>query len=227
MKVRLFTVLNILFFIGLACSCNDQDEIKSFEHRIYTSYEVEYNANEDKTIATAIFTFETPSGNPVKLIDNAEVKFNGQRMDFDKGNARYRLEMAGYSEKVTFAHHSIDGAEYINTINLGSISLPNNLNTTIDRSNDYEIEWEGNEISDNETVQVLLLPDNMEGVESVLDEVKATTIGFSAIQLGDLNTTSARLQIERSFANVLENVGEGGGIVRAKYVGKPMDVTLR
>lgn len=137
----------ILFIaaIMMLSSCAREDSSSVDQDKIWTSYEMFYNANEDKTYARATFKFSNATGTHLELVNDSEVLVNDEPMTWKPLLAYYEKEYAGLVSSGEFNYTDLDGSNFVNTVNIvNSIALP--AIDSVARDAAYELTWDGVEL---------------------------------------------------------------------------------
>ena len=208
-------------YLLLNTSCNREESVDVNQDRIYTTYELVYDANQDKTFARAIFQFSNVLGTQLQLTAPSEVRFNNDLLTFKNTLAYYEKEYAGKITTGTFKWTDTDGSVYTNSISLNSIGFPANLDT-IPRDAAYELFWTGDSLSANQTVS-LTVNGVLEGDAQYFsqDNINSKSIILSKNQLELLGQGQGHLWMQRQYTPVLTEKTSAGGAITAKYI--PVD----
>ena len=204
-------------FAGLY-SCNVEDSGDVNQDKIWTHYELFYNANDDKTVAVARFRFGGPTGTLLELNENASVSYNGNEMEYNIWYLGHAFEMAGFVDSGTFVYEDLDQLIFTNTVMpYDTIAFPEDFDT-IYNSQSNSLAWDGNPLAPNETVGLFVgswtWGDDALYIQSADN---ATDIVLGANQLSNVPVGPSTLFMDRwTEVDVAEGTSEGG-VVIGKY----------
>lgn len=216
--------MSIKFFIALSCfailflaSCTREASNSVDQDRIFTVYELFYNANEDKTFARATFYFSNELGTRLELAGDSRATFNGDPLTFNAVLAYYEREYAGFVDSGTFDWVDTEGNTYQNTITVNPIEYAAAIDT-IDRSASYELFWEEEPLSEEETVTVTINGEN-EGDARLFttNDVGANSIILAKNLLEQVGAGPGTLLLERSFSPPIADAPGAGGRIVGRY----------
>jgi len=205
---------SLLFALSLGLilsSCNSETSDNVNQDRIYTIYELFYNANQDKTYARATFRFSNEVGTLLELSDPSMVSFNGDELTFNSVLAYYEREYAGFVESGTFEWTDTEENVYQNTVEVHTIDYSGTIDT-IDRSSSYELAWEGDPLAEDELVTVTINGEN-EGDARVFttNDIGSSSIILSKNLLGQVGQGPGTIFMDRSYSpELLDATGAGG-----------------
>lgn len=221
MKCSSRNVLKViaLLFIALTFTrCASENSSDVNQDRIYAEYELYYNANTDKTYASAIFRFGNATGTQLELTSPSQVKFNNDVIPFDATFSYYRKEYSGRITSGTFVFTDTDGNSFTNAVSsTRTIEFPASMDT-IHNANSYTLAWVGDSVVTNERVDVWMdgpLQNNSEYFVQYL--ANTNTIILAANQLQQLGTGNTTCTMERVWEETAIGVTGAGGKVRTKY----------
>ena len=215
-KIMLFILVS---WILTGCGASE-DSSDVNQARIYTDYELFYNANEDKTHAIARFRFGGPFGTILELsrASGASVSFNGELLAYSSLWGGHHKEYAGNVTSGSFNYVDTDGTSYTNAVPVGaSIEFPAGFNQ-IDISSAQTLSWVGSALAANDQVGIFV-GSWVWGDDALFltDADGATSIVMGLNQLQNLALGSAVVFMDRwNAVNVSEGTAEGGRI-RYKY----------
>jgi len=198
-------------------SCNRENSIDVNQDKIYTTYILIYDANEDKTYARAVFQFSNAVGTQLQLTAPSEIYFNNDILTFKNALAYYEKEYAGKISSGTFKWKNTNGTEYTNSVSITPIGFPANLDT-IHRNAAYEMFWVGDSLSANHSVSLT--------VNGVLENdaqyftqnnVNSKSIILSLNQLQALGQGAGTLWMQRVYNPALVQKTSAGGAIYGKY----------
>lgn len=151
----------VILCLSLVLSCYQDAPIEPYidQNKIYTSYELYYDENEDISYASASFRiFEEDTSFFLKLSAPSKVTFNGDLLHYIPASTRYEKTYTGLVESGTFIWTNTEGGQYKNTINIQKIDFPADLDT-IRRDTNFTLAWEGNPINTDEFLKLTILAD--------------------------------------------------------------------
>lgn len=211
-------LLAILFFsVLMLFSCSREDSSTVDQDRIFTEYELFYNANEDKTFARATFKFSNITGTKLELSQPSEVRFNGDVLTFNPVFAYYEKEYAGLLENGTFEWNDTNGEIYKNTIEIHPINYPDTIDI-IKRSQSFELEWEGDALQLLELVTVTINGENeFDAQIFTTNDVNSQSIILSKAKLEKIGTGPGTLFMDRSYLPLIQESTSAGGILLGRY----------
>ena len=202
------SLLILILFVGLY-SCNVEDSGDVNQDKIWTHYELFYNANDDKTIAVARFRFGSPTGTLLQLNEDASVTFNGDELPWDQWYFGHVKDFAGLVDSGTFVYQDLDQLTFTNTV------MPFD---TIYKSQANTLEWSGVPLAPNEHVGLFVgswtWGDDALYVES---SDNATSVIMGTNQLSNVPVGPSTLFMDRwTDVPVAQGTSEGGQVV-GKY----------
>ncbi len=203
---------------NLIQSCASEDSTNVNQDRIYAEYELYYDANTDKTYASAIFRFGHASGTQLELTAPSQVTFNGDVIPFDATFGYFRKEYAGNVSSGTFVFTDADGNAFTNSVSTDrTIAFPTDMDT-IHNVNSYTLVWVGDSIVQHERVDVWMdgpLQNNAEYFMQYLENTNSVVLAANKLQ--NLGTGSTLCTMERIWEDTAIGVTSAGGKVRVKY----------
>lgn len=212
----------ITFIIGLGLlllnsRCAKENSSDVNQDRIYASYELFYNANEDKTYARASFRFGNPTGTLLELTAPSEVRFNNDLLSFKPALAYYEKEYAGLINTGSFTWTDTDGNSFTNSIDMHAIDYPAILDT-INRNAAFEMFWQGDSLQASEVVY-LTINGVLEGDAQIFTQsnVNSKSIILAMNKLQLLGEGNGHLWLDRSYSPALQQKTSAGGAITSKY----------
>jgi hypothetical protein len=202
------------------------------QDRIWTEYELHYDADADVSAARATFRFGGASGTLLELSDGSHVSANGQTLSRRTqpltGITFYERAFAGRTPSATFEFVDLEGARYRNSVLLRDIAAPAAIGP-IDNDASYEVRWVGPPLAPNEEVGAVLY--RVVGGASLAlftqRDAGATSIILDRGQLEHLAAGDATLVLERRNVGVLAEATDVGGRIQARYTAEPVRVEIR
>lgn len=206
----------LLSFLFLT-SCQKENSNDVNQSRIYASYELFYNANEDITYARASFRFGNITGTPLELTNPSEVRFNDQVLSFNSGLVYYEKTFAGFVQSGTFTWKDTEDNTFNNTIEMHTIDYPVSLDT-IYRDAAFEFLWQGDSLGANEMVTLSIkniLEDDPQLFYQSNVNGKSIMLAMSKLQL--LAEGQGQLWMERKYSPSLVEKTSAGGTISSRY----------
>jgi hypothetical protein len=228
MTHRAPAILGVALVLALAgCDAVEPSEFVN-QDRIYTDYQLHYDANEDVTEAQAIFRLGNSGGTLLELTGGSYVTVN------DEGMARtgqaalhslhYRRRVGGHIGHATFRFVDTESRAYENVIVLNRIDHPAGGLGTIDNDANYELRWQGPALAHGEEVVVRLYRasdhnpfDETELADFHTYEVGARSIVLRRGELSSLVPGEVTLVLERRVQGTLAERTTAGGRIAARY----------
>jgi hypothetical protein len=207
--------------LGLALSflsCNKEPSDSVDQDKIYASYVLEYNGNQDITYARASFHFSNATGTKLELVDPASITIDGDIIPFKQALAYYEKDYVGLKNNGEFTYTDVDGMTFNNSLNMvDSIAFPNGLDT-ISRSQNYELNWLGSAVQQGEIVTVTI-NGSSSGDAQIFTQtgVGATSIILTQDKLENLGLEDAEFFIRRSKNTAAQEFTSAGGNTIARY----------
>ncbi len=231
MKTSLFTpfIMLVIATLLIACGGGREDSSDVNQSRIYTEYEVFYNANDDVSHVIARFRFGGPFGTLLELTptSGASVSFNGDPLSYSVFWAAHHREYAGNITSGTFIYTNADGQVYTNSVPAGSsIGFPDGF-SSINRSQAQTLVWQGTPLAPNDAVGVFV-GSWAWGDDALFfnDSDGATSIVMGVNQLSNLPLGTAVVYMDRWNEIDLQEGTPEGGRIRYKYRGENAVVTV-
>lgn len=225
----------ILMFVLIGLSVigcgRSEDSSDVNQARIYTDYELFYNANEDVTHAVARFRFGNPFGTILELSPSsgAGVTFNGDQLSYSSLWGAHHREYAGNVASGTFRYTDTDGAVYVNDVPGGSpIAFPSGFDgSALNKTMAKALAWDGSALAADDQVGVFIGSWHWgDDALSWTDADGATEIVLSVIEMQNLALGTATVYLDRwNAVDVSEGTSEGGRI-RYKYRAVNATVTV-
>lgn len=213
---RFLVALLLLATVFTGCNVEDSGDVN--QDKIWTRYELFYDANDDKTVAVARFRFGGATGTLLRLNEEASVSFNGQEMAYNDWYLGHTLEFAGWIDSGTFVYQDLDDLTFTNTVNpYDSIGFPAGFDT-ITKSSANTLVWDGNPLAANEIVG-LFVGSWVWGDDALYlqSNDNASNIVLGTSQLSNVPVGPSTLFMDRSTeVEVTEGTSEGGLVV-GKY----------
>jgi hypothetical protein len=198
------------------CTVEDSGDVN--QDKIWTRYELFYDANDDKTIAVARFRFGGATGTLLRLNEEASVSFNGEAMAYNDWYFGHTLEFAGWVDSGTFVYQDLDDLTFTNTVYpYDSIAFPAGFDT-ITKSSANTLTWNGSPLAADEVVGLFVgswtWGDDALYVQS---NDNATNIVLGTGQLSNVPVGPSTLFMDRSTEVAVTEGTSEGGLVVGKY----------
>jgi hypothetical protein len=209
-------------------SCAKANTSDVNQDKIYTTYEVFYNANSDKTWVTANFRLAGPTGTNLELDSTSYVLFNGDTLPYNWLFQSHFKEYAGRITTGTFVYENLDGDVFTNALPLVDTATFQAGFDTIKKSIANTITWNGTPLNPNEYVGIFV-GSWVWGQDAlaVQDGDGATNIVLGTGQLSPLALGNATVYMDRAKlvnATQAPPLG-GGGTIKATY--RPINATVQ
>lgn len=207
-KVLVFACIGLLALT----SCNREDSDTVNQDTIWTSYDLRYDANEDKSYAKVVFRFSNASGTHLELSDGATITFNDEAVPFQNGFAFYELDMAGLVDEGTFVYNDLEGNTYTNSIAIPTISFQSTLDS-IARNESFELFWDGGALQEDELVTLWVNGDLKNDTQIFIENDEgAESLILATDQLMELLEGNADFFMERTYAPDIQQATSAGGV---------------
>ena len=230
MNKNLMGLILVLALAATGCGTSeDSDDVN--QARIYTDYELFYNANEDVTHAIARFRFGGPFGTILELTGSsgAGVTFDGDALAYSGIWGGHHREYAGNLTAGTFRYTNTEGEVFVNDVPSGSpIAFPSGFDgSALPKSMATALAWDGSALAPDDQVAVFIGSWQWgDDALSWTDADGATEIVISVTDKRNLALGSATVFLDRwNAVDVAEGTAEGGRI-RYKYRAPNATVTV-
>ena len=219
----LFLAIVLLFITG--CESEDSENVE--QDRIYALYELFYNENENLTLARTTFYFGNPTGTKLELSGGASITFDGEALSYNPTLAYYELAITGPVSSGTFVYTDLDGNTFTNPVAITAVDFPAGQATTLDKSEPYEIAWEGSALVAGESVTVSLVPNAVSETKLFLQvNIGATSIVLTPGRLADIESTVGQLVMDRFTSSEPAQATSAGGEVVGHYRAPNLSVDI-
>jgi hypothetical protein len=214
-----------------ACQMAEQS-VNVNQSRIWTDYELHYDANKDLTTAKASFRFGSSLGTPLDLTSPSEVRFNGdllaRQVQIGTGFVSYERTFAGRVTSGTFRFVDTEDEGYSNTVTLDAVEFPASVGP-IDNDNAYTFDWVGASLGSGEQVDVTLwrlapgtaslavFPQVQDGAHGVV---------MDALQLRNVAAGEVSLKMERRWSGTPSRAPDAGGRITKKWTAQDVVVDV-
>jgi hypothetical protein len=213
----------LLFFLLtlLISSCKRELSSDVNQDRIFTQYELFYDANEDITYARAWFRFGNETGTLLELASPSKVTFEGDKLSFNGVLAYYEKKYTGFKSSGKFHWEDTDGKSFDNMATIHPISF-GVVPDSVARNIAFSIPWTGDPLGDKELVGVWINGENEGDAQATVTiENGAANIIMPANQMEKIGAGPGKIYIQRRFfPDLTEETGAGGwlhGVYRPKF----------
>lgn len=217
MRYTLF-ILSICSIL-IATSCQRESSADVNQDRIFTHYELFYNANEDITYARAWFRFGSITGTQLELASPSEVTFEGDKLSFNKLLAFYEKKYAGLKTSGTFIWEDTEANVFTNTVTINPIDF-GVMPDSIARNAALTIPWTGDALGTDEVVGTWINGENEGDAQAAITiETGTNQLIVPANKMSQVGAGPGKIYLERRSAPALVSVtgagGYGAGVYRA------------
>ncbi|MCR9174254.1 MAG: hypothetical protein NXI10_17285 [bacterium] len=213
-------VMAVLFFTA----CKREESINIDQNRIYSNYTYEYNADNNRSTMTAVFRMDNSGGRKIELSYPARVDFNGEGLAWRGALGSYQLTTNGLMSGGRFNYHDLDDNTYTNDVSaLSPTELPFGI-TSISRSGNFFLPWDGPALKAGETIRVRINAGTTRTFTTTM--AGATHIILNQNQLAGLTPGNGTIQLEReSYAN-LSSSNLAGGRITSTYKSRRVFINI-
>lgn len=229
-RARALTATATLLLLS-ACMMAEQSANVN-QSRIWTDYELHYDANADVTVARAEFRFGGAYGTPLDLTSPSEVRFDGQPLartvQPGTGLVRYERTFAGEVTSGTFRFVDTEDEAYSNAVTLRSVEFPGALGP-IDNDDAFAFEWMGAALAPSEDVTVTLVRLGTGGAALGVfpqREDGARGVVMDGVQLRNVSPGEVRLRMERTWNGTPGRAPDAGGRMTLKWTAREVAATV-
>ena len=226
MKKFIYAACFALTLPLIIASCQKEDSSDVNQTKIYTVYELFYNANTDKTVAICRLRFGSPTGTLLEATSPAGVTFNGDVLPYSVAYSGHAKEYAGLISSGTFAYTNTEGTVYTNsTPAMTTLSSPASFDTIVkSQANTYT--WVGTPLGATERVN-LFIGSWTWGQDALFFAVGngTTDIVMGISQLSNLALGTSTAYVDRVNEVAVTQGTSEGGVIRATY--RPLNVTVQ
>lgn len=214
MTKQLFTYLFaiLLGFSFVSCEKINSNDLAD-DTLVYQSYKLVYDNYKDETTATAEFKVRSSSGVHIKLVEDSNVRFNGERHhDYWPLFHEYTWKTRGFAD-VDFMYNKTWDWDFLNSIYADDISftsIPNNLEE-IDLYSSRRLYWNGSPLENNESITISIKQSGT-SVSKSTNRRGAEYIYLDSNDMRNLYPGSATIHLKREKRYQLdEEDGYAGG----------------
>jgi hypothetical protein len=221
--ILLLALCGTIFFT--ACQTEQSADVN--QDRIYTQYELYYNAEEDITYARAWFRFGKATGTQLELSSPSQVTFEGETLAFIDLLGFYEKKIAGYKEKGIFKWEDTDGKVFENTIQITPIQM-GAIPDSVVRTAAFDIPWTGNPLATDEAVVVWVNGSGEGDAQAALTVEEGT--GSIILPLDKVSKIAAgpgKIYLQRRTRLEIDQKTGAGGELTAVYQPKTKAVVFK
>lgn len=215
-RVSLFTAFALVSTLLPSCKIEDSADVN--QDKIWAQYELFYDLNNDRTIASAVFRLNGESGDVLKLNEDATVRFNGTAMEYNSSLDAYALDLSGLIDSGTFAYQDLDQLIFENTVlPFDTIALPTELDT-IFRNETNVLTWIGNELDTLESVEVYFGDWSWGATPATsISELGATQLSVTFEHISGISESQTTCYLDRVRTSTAAEATSVGGLVVGRY----------
>jgi hypothetical protein len=225
MKKLIVGFMGILSLSILLTACDKENSADVNQDKIYTEYELFYNANSDKTVAIARLRFGGPTGTLLEATTPAGVTFNGEVLPYSAVYSGHAKEFAGKLTTGTFAYTNTENTIYSNTPpSMDTLAHPAGFDTIIkSAANTYA--WIGNPLTASERVN-LYVGSWTWGQNAIFFATGAGSddIIMGVNQMTNLGIGTSTLFVDRVNESTNIQGTSEGGVIRTRF--RPLNVQV-
>jgi hypothetical protein len=218
----------LLMILVWFASCETEDAATVDQSRIHTSYELFYNAAENKTYAYSQFRFGNVVGTVLSLSGQSEARFDNNRMNYEPITGRYEHIMDGFVREGTFSWQDNNGKKYTNSVAITETEvITNPAVEAISKAADFEYIWGGKALEANQSVGLFVSEPSGENNQFVLQVLQgASSVSIGRTLLDKIKTPTAIMIADRSRSSIPAEAPTVGGLIIAKYRTPPLTVKV-
>jgi hypothetical protein len=223
MRIILFFLMATLVF----SSCQRESSADVNQDRIYTFYELVYNADEDITYARAWFKFGSATGTQLELAAPSQVTFEGDKLTFKPLLAFYEKSYAGYKSTGAFVFEDTEGKSYTNSISIKPVQF-GAVPDTVLRNAALSVPWTGDVLGEKEYVGVWINGENEGDAQAAatIDQGSSAVI-VAANKMSKVGAGPGQIYMERRYGPALSEKTGAGGDINGVYRPKKKNVVFK
>lgn len=225
MKNLFISALFLLVSLPLFNSCAKENSEDVNQDKIYTAYEVFYNANSDKTVAVARFRFGGATGTILELSSGANVTFNGDVLTYNGWYGGHVKEYAGLITNGSFVYTDVDGNVFTNTtLSMDTAGYESGFDTIV-KSQANTFTWTGNALASGESIG-LFVGSWTWGQDALFfqDQDGATNLIMGVNQMTNLAEGTSTVYMDRTHLSTSIDGTSEGGTMKSTY--RPTNVQV-
>lgn len=210
--------LGMLSFMIVLVACKREDSQNIAQDRIYSDYQVSFDAGKNQTIASVTFRKDNSSGTKIELTYPAKVQFRDENMSWKNVSGNYQTSLNGNALSSYFTYTDLDKNNYENqALDVSFIDLPYGI-TSISKSGNFFLPWNGDVVRNGETVKVMIKSkDGGSEKNWTVSTVNSNHITLDSYTLSQLPAGNAEIWIERIKSTGLTIVPDAGGRISSTW----------
>lgn len=223
-NILIASALATLFLV--AC---EEDDTSIDAKNIYQGYELEYNAQENETVARAFFKKKDKTGEFIALDGGAQVRVNDTLLRRDaQSMAAYYTKFNGFVDTNYYEYASKTGNIYTNEFHLSNVNEISFSSDTgpFNMMSDYNVVWNGPPVAENEAVILQIGYEGGSIINKTVNETGSTKVQLEDKDLMEVGRGEAQMAIYRIKEQQLENTNEAGGRMQLIYSSGLVPVTI-
>lgn len=182
-------------FLATSCILDNTEYVD--QESIFTTYTVDYLDNLERTKAEATFTLAGPNGRKLELSQPAFVSFNDELLEYHSISKTYVKSFHNKIENPTFEYTNLDDNTFTQNIGtIDSIGFPES-NEIIKSDNVYEFIWQGEPLTENETVTLSLRTSPFHFQIHAISDVGASSINIKVEEMEKIHKGKVYCKLER------------------------------
>ena len=214
----------LLLIVLMTTACQTENSADVNQGRIFTQYELFYNANEDITYARAWFRFGNATGTQLELTSPSQVEFEGDKLSFIKLLGYYEKKTAGYKKSGTFKWEDTEGKSFENMVTINEIAY-GVLPDSVSRTAAFSIPWTGTPLGDTELVGAWINGEKEGDAQAgITIEKGATTLIIPADKMAKIGAGTGTIYMDRRYSPELSQITSAGGTGTGVY--RPKNKTV-
>ena len=225
MKKSIYLSLIVLIGTLIFSACQKEDSSDVNQDKIYTVYELFYNANSDKTVAVSRLRFGSPTGTLLELSGSSGVTFNGDVLPYSVIYSGHAKEYAGKISTGTFIYTDTENQTYTNsTPSMDTLSFPVDFDTIV-KTQANTMTWIGSPLGANERASFFVGSWTWGQDALFLALNGSTNIVMGVNQMTNLALGTSTCYIDRvNEISVTQGTSEGG-VIRTRY--RPINASVQ
>ncbi|MGM0651025.1 MAG: hypothetical protein ACQES1_11040 [Bacteroidota bacterium] len=198
-------------------ACRREDSIDVNQDRIYTRYEMNYNANAEETTAKAIFRLGGQHDSKLKLSDGSSIEFNEETLSYNGIYAYYENTYSEFINEGEFRFEDLEDNVYTNSVDIITADFPEEMDTIV-KDSTYELFWDGDPLTAGEKI-TLTIDGPLESDAKMfhVSEEGAESIELSESETSTLSSGATILELERKYESENIDAPSVGGKIISTY----------
>lgn len=215
----------------LGCgSIATEDSDKVDQSRIFPFYEVQFSKEEEVTRVSAEFRFGGMSGTTLRLVGKSQVKHSQiSLVEKQLLGTSYSGERAGLVAEHVFNYFDNERRNYENVLTITGLTIASSVPRTTTRTSDLNIAWEGNSLSEGESVIAHLkkIDDPNSSAIGIITSSGVNSVVIRSSDLARLPIGRYVLQLERKKEGNLLHAASVGGVFSSRYFSEKRTVEIQ